>query len=90
MITEWFIWLGTTIAGWFASLFPSWTPPDFFVTFDDKVTGLFTAGAGLGAWFDQVVLLSCVAAVLGVYLITGGVKLVLKIAGFIPFFGGTG
>jgi hypothetical protein len=90
VITEWFIWLGLTIAGWFVSLFPTGDPPAFIGTIDDQWNSITGAASGIGVWVDWTYVLVVFGVVLGVYVAMFIVKLVLKIAAFIPFFGGSG
>lgn len=90
MITEWFIKIGATIAQWFFGLFPKAGPPAFVSDFDDMFNTLTQGAAGLGAWVDWAFIIPVVLATLLVYGITFAVKLVLKTAAFIPFFGGSG
>jgi hypothetical protein len=90
VITEWFIQIGVTVAGWFVGLFPESGPPEFIRDFDGMFNTLTTGGSGLGAWIDWAFIIPVVLATLTVYAITFAVKLVLKVAAFIPLFGGSG
>lgn len=90
MITEWFIQLGVGIASWFVGLFPKSGPPQFVKDFPGLYQTMTTGAAQVGAWVDWAFVVPVVLASLAVFVITFGVKLVLKIAAFIPFFGGSG
>lgn len=90
MVTEWFIWIGMTVARWFVGLFPEGSPPEFLATVDDKWNSVTAGASGIGVWVDWTYVLVVLTAVLGVYVITFGVKVALKIVAFIPFFGGSG
>lgn len=90
MIVEWIVGLATTVWAWFGSLWPDWTPPAFLVGVDNQVNDLLANSAGLGSWVDWPFVLACVGAVLAVWLITLIVKIALRVASYIPFFGGAG
>lgn len=90
MITEWFVSIGCHIAAWVGSLFPDWTPPDFLVHFSDTVNAILANVSGLGVWADWVYIIICVSAVMLVWGVSFGIKLVRAIVAHVPFFGGAG
>lgn len=90
MIIEWLLGIGATVSNWFASLFPVWEPPEFLATFDDIVNDVLQNVGGIGVWADWVFILVVVGAVVSVWLIALGIKVIRAIAAHIPFFGGAG
>ncbi len=90
MITTWLLSIGTNVAAWVATLFPTWTPPTWLSGLDATVNGFFANFNGVGAWVNFTIPLIVVAAVLVVWVIGIGIKLIRAAVSYIPFFGGSG
>lgn len=90
MIVEWLMRIGLKIAGWFVSLFPSTDPPQWIATLDDKWNAVVGGASGIGVWVDWTYVLVILGAVLAVYVAMFIVKVLMKVAAFIPFLGGSG
>lgn len=90
MITEWFISIGTTIATWFANLFPDWTPPAFLVNLGDTINSTVSNLSGVAVWVDWGTEMTIAGVVTAVWISTFGVKIVRALASYIPFVGGSG
>lgn len=91
MITEFFITLGTTIGGWFFDWIPDLDSAETLVVDASNSLGPVLAGAGaLGPWLPWDVLVGTFLIVISIYVAMFLAKIGLKVAGFIPFIGGTG
>lgn len=90
MITEWLFSLGMVLSDWFAGLFPDWDPPVFLATFDTQINDLLSKLSGVGVWADWTYILVVVSAVLAAWALGFVIKIVLRIAAFIPLVGGAG
>jgi hypothetical protein len=90
VITEFLIGVGTSVGSWFASLWPSWTPPAFLTDLSTTVNGLLANLNGVGAWADWGFIFGVVAAVLLVWVFSAAVKLIRAVASYLPFIGGAG
>lgn len=90
MITEWFLWLGTQIGNWFATLFPTDDAPQWMKDLGKQFNTLLTGADGLGVWVGwstvTTILLTCVS----IYTVLLIVKAAMKVWSFVPFVGGTG
>lgn len=83
MIVEWFLDLVNTVGAWLISLFPVWTPPEFFVQLDTKVNAFFAGFEGLGVWADWAYLGIVVGSVLAVWLLGLTIKLFRAAASYV-------
>lgn len=90
MIVEWLIRIGLKIAGWFMSLFPNTDPPAFLSTLDTQWNTVVAGASGMGVWVDWAYVLVVLGAVLAVYVAMFLVKVLMKVAAFFPFLGGSG
>lgn len=90
MITQAVVNIASGFFAWLASLFPSWTPPDWFVSLSDYVNNVFSALNGLGAWVDWALFFGVLTLALATYVVCFTIKLVLRIAAYLPFVGGAG
>lgn len=90
MITAWLLNLGGTVVSWFVGLFPAWDEPSWLSGFPGVWNGLVGGASGLGAWIPWVIAFSVFGVVLSTYGVMFLVKIAMKLAAFIPFFGGSG
>lgn len=90
MVTLSLIQWACGFGSWIASLFPSWDPPAALAAPGSLVSQVMTSFVGLGAWVDWVVFGAVITAVVGTYVVMFAVKLLLRIAAFLPFVGGSG
>lgn len=90
MITEWFVSIGTSVAAWFATIFPTWDIPASMTNPGGVIAGIWANFNGLSPWVNWAVLTAVVVGVLGTYLVMFTIKLVRAIASYLPFFGGAG
>lgn len=88
MITEWFVNLGTQFVAWLVTAFPSWSLPDWFVTLDDGLSGIFAMASWLGVWVDTAVVSTVLVAIIGTWTVSATIKLFLRAASHVP--GGIG
>jgi hypothetical protein len=77
-------------ASWIASLFPVWNVPPSLASPGSLVNTVMASAVGLGAWVDWTVFAAVVGAVVGTYVVMFAVKLLLRIASYLPFVGGAG
>ncbi len=90
MVTEALIHAALAVTGWFASLFPTWTPPDEMLHLDTTVNGFLAQFAGIGPWIPWALVITCAGIALGTWAVCLGVKAVRAIASHIPLVGGSG
>jgi len=90
VIVEWLWSLAAGFVGWIASLFENIELPDWLPDGSTALAGFLESASGLGAWFPWEIIALVFAGLVTVYLVAFGIKLVLKVAAFIPFIGGSG
>jgi hypothetical protein len=90
MVTLGIIQWACGFASWIASLFPVWNVPPSMASPGSLVAQVMASFVGLGAWVDWVVFSAVITAVVGTYLVMFTVKLLLRIASYLPFVGGAG
>lgn len=90
MIIEWLVAVGSSIAGFIASLFPVWEPPAWFTDVGPQIQGLLTGADGMGVWVDFHLAGGIAGVVVTTYLVSFGIKLFLRAGSHIPQFGGAG
>lgn len=90
MITQAVLDFGTNFVTWLIGLFPSWTVPAWFTGLDGYVNQVLGAVNGTSPWIPWPLVISVGVVVISTYLVCLGIKTVLRLAAFIPFFGGAG
>jgi len=90
VITEWFLGIASSVWTWFGGLFPEWTPPEFLTTADDQINAILADLDGVAVWADWQYITVVVGVVIGTWALSFLVKIALRVAAYIPFFGGAG
>lgn len=90
MILEWLLTIGTSVSGWIADLFPIWNVPAALSSPQSAVASVMSNFVGLGSWVSWPILIGCVAAVLGTWLVMFTIKLIRAVIAHVPQFGGAG
>lgn len=90
MIVEWLWSITAGFVGWIASWFDGVEVPAWLTDGTDALAGFLASAAGLGAWFPWEVISVVFGGLVAFYLVAFGIKLVLKVAAFLPFIGGSG
>lgn len=90
MITEALLGLWQVVVGWFWSLWPDWTPPEFLTQVGTQINGVLANLDGVGAWVHWVYVLGIITVVLGVWVIGLLIKTARAVATYLPFVGGSG
>lgn len=90
MIIEMIIGAAAGFIGWLSDGFAEIELPGWVIDGTEAVYGFIEGVSGLGAWFPWEVLATVIGSLVVVFLITLGVKTILKIAAFFPFIGGSG
>lgn len=92
MIVEFFwVWVVAPSIIFIAGLFPQYDPADFQAfESDSTLASILEAVVGIGTWVDIVALLGIFTALLAVYAVGFGIRLVRVLIGHIPAIGGNG
>lgn len=90
MIVEWFMQMSGGFLDWLATLFPPVELPEWVEHPFDGVDAIVGVVVGAGTWVDFVVLGGVALAVLAVYVVGVGIRLVRAIIAHIPAIGGGG
>lgn len=90
VVSEFFIWLGITVADWFVSLLPEWDVPPEILGFATTVNDFVAGFSGLGVWAPWPLVIACAGIAVTAWVIGLTVKGIRALAAHIPLVGGAG
>lgn len=88
MIIEWLMGLAANLFDWMFSGLPPYTPPDWITGLAGAVGQVFSVAGSMGVWFPAPLVLTILLALLTVWLISFGIKVIRLVVSL--FTGGGG
>jgi hypothetical protein len=90
VISEFFMQLAVGFLSWIGDLFPVWTPPTEFRTFQTIMSGLVEGFVSVGVWIPWSVIGACFAVQVVVWGLVFAIKGLRAAAAHVPMIGGAG